>query len=389
MKRNPRIFPILALGTLALGLLPALTAQAPPEKPDPPPVITNSNLDQFKPSESTGMSRALASASNLRFSGPPLDLPADRGAHPSAIRERWSLKGILREPSGRRIPFQITFQNRRQGNSPRSETWSRTGILTARAALLPGAGSPPMSDSRMARLGPAARTSEGRVSLKCDGWSLLDPGDGRLHLDLPLHGGHLILTLAYKGEPLSLPRVAPGDPIQRTLRPQMEVQGRLNMAGHRPLPVTGKGALLQEWGPDLPSAMPGWDTLLTFFEDGRSQLYLGLHSAVKSDPPASLLLEFDAQGWPSQLSQPAPLRPQRTWTSPFSQARYPISVQIPTPLQPLTFEPLNVDQEWRGEWAGALTLWSGAGRVKDPRGIIVGDAFLELAGNAHPVQGRY
>ncbi len=374
--------PPSSLAWALLALAAPLVAQSRPE-------ITNRNLEQYSPSPTGVVNGPVSPGLMPGLAGPPLMLPADRGAHSTAVRERWSLKGILRDASGRRIPFQVTFQSRRMAGAPQPEAWSRTAILTAQAALLPGGGEAVLTGSRMARLGLPAGTAEGRVSLKCDGWSLTDPGDGRLHLDLPLKGAHLSLSLAYRGEPLSLPAIDAADPLRRTLRPKLEIQGKLEQTGRSAWNLTGFAALLQEWGPEVPQEAPGWEQVLAFLDDGRTQLYLGFQPAAKGSKARSLLLHLDAKGIPTRVEHPPALGSLRTWTSIATRARYAISVQIQDPLQPLTFEPLSVDQEWRGDWLGALTLWSGAGRIKDPRGVNLGHAFLELAGPAHPVQGRY
>lgn len=367
----------------------ALGAQVRPEMPVQIPEITDRNLGPVQPVNQGAVTVPVAPAPPRGSTGPALDLPRDRGAHPGAARERWSLKIVLRDAAGRPMPCQVSFLSRSLGGERPTGAWSRSRILTAHAALALDGGKRTLGGSRRARLGLSGEAAEDRVGLRCDGWSLTDPGDGRFHLDLALPEGRVRLTLAYKGEPHSLPPVDASDPLRRTLRTRLEAQGRVEVAGRVPMAVSGTAALLQEWGPDVPPEVAGWDQALVFLRDGHTLAYLGLHAAPGSKTPRSLLLELDPQGLPTRVHHPPAPKPKRTWASPHSRARYPVAVQIQDPRQPLAFEPILDDQEWRGNWVGASALWNGFGQVKDLQGAPVGDAFLELAGYAHPVQGRY
>ncbi len=367
----------------------ALAAQSHPEIPVQVPEITNRNLKQIESANQRVDAEPATPAPPRGSTGPALDLPGDRGAHPGAARERWSLKIALRDAAGRPMPCQVSFLSRDLGGGRPAGASNRPRILTAHAALALDGGKRTLGGSRRARLGLSGEAAEDRVGLRCDGWSLTDPGDGRFHLDLALPEGRVRVTLAYHGEPHSLPPVDASDPLRRTLWTRLEALGRVEVAGRVPIAVSGTAALLQEWGPDLPPEVPGWDQALVFLRDGRTLAYLGLHPAPGSKTSRSFLLELDPQGQPTRVHHPPAPKPKRTWASPLSRARYPVAVQIQDPRQPLAFEPLMEDQEWRGDWVGGSALWNGFGQVKDLQGAPAGDAFLELAGYAHPVQGRY
>jgi predicted secreted hydrolase len=295
---------------------------------------------------------------------------------------------MLRSPAGGIFPFQVTFLRRELGGAPQEGAWSHTRFLTAQATLGSDQGRI-LSDARRARLGLPGQAQEDRLGLRCDGWSISDPGDGWLHVDIPLRGGRVRLNLALKGDPLSLPPLEPGDPLQRTLRTRLEAEGRLELEGRAPVPVSGRALLLQEWGPEVPAEVNGWDRAFLFLRDGRSLLYLGTRASQPSQTARPLLLEINAQGLPSVAHRPPAAKVLRFWSSPLSRTRYPVALQIQDPRQPLTFEPAADTQEWVGDWVGALTFWSGAGLLKNPQGAPIGEGFLELAGYAHPVQGRF
>ncbi len=376
--------------TLALGAFsPDLGAQARPEPKPPAPAITNRNLEQFQPRELAVSNGAVAPAAPPGATGPALAFPWDRGAHLSAPLERWSLKVLLTPREGGSVPLQVTFLSRELSRNPGDLSWSRSRLLTAQATLALEGGRKVLAESRRGRLGIPAETLEDRLGLRCDGWSITDPGDGRFHVDLPLSGGHVRLTLAYRGEPLSLPLLEPGDLQRRTLRVNLVVEGQLELEGRPPLPTTGKALLLQEWGTDPPSETVGWDHCFAFLRDGRTLLNLGTRAKPGSPAGKTLLLEVNPQGQPSFVQRPPAPKARRSWSSHLSHARYLIAVQIQDPRQALTFDPMMDEQEWLGDWVGALSLWSGFGTLRNPQGALIGDAFLELAGYAQPIQGRY
>ncbi len=344
---------------LALGSLAAFTQAPSPQAP------ANGRVSDFPPGPQ----------------GPALDLTRDRGAHPEATRERWVLKGILRDAGGHRHAFQVAFTLRRLPGVPPGGSWSRQAVLSARAALLTEGGRA-QADHRRARLGLPAKATEERLDLRCEAWTLRDPGDGHFHLDLPMAGGRLQLDLGPRRDPLSLPELAAGEGRRRTLRLQPEVKGRLDLPGQLPHTVTGRAALVQTWGPDLTLEEQGWEGGCFFMADGR----LLLHEALRSGP--SLLVEVDPMGRLTRFQHPAPSKPRRIWTSPLSGTAYPVGVQIQDPRQILTYEPMLDRQEWVGSGVGSMTMWSGFGIVKDPQGFPAGEGFLELAGFAHPATGR-
>jgi len=55
----------------------------------------------------------------------------------------------------------------------------------------------------------------------------------------------------------------------------------------------------------------------------------------------------------------------------------------------LVLEPLVADQELRTRQGAAITYWEGACRVRDGLGAEMGDAYVELTGYAHSMQGRF
>jgi predicted secreted hydrolase len=52
-------------------------------------------------------------------------------------------------------------------------------------------------------------------------------------------------------------------------------------------------------------------------------------------------------------------------------------------------EPLVPGQELRTRTGTRITYWEGACRVLDAAGAEAGDAYVELTGYAHSMQGRF
>ena len=369
--------------TAALALL-ALALPLGAQDPD----LESRILEVYKPGR-TAPANGPAQPVHASVGAPALSLPRDAGAHLDAPRERWSLKGVLQGPSGQRLPFQVTFQRRRLGTASEEGPWSRTQVLTARAALCLSSGRRILQADRRARLGLAAEAAEDRLRLRCDGWSLLDGPDGRLDLLLSLPEGRVRLTLKTSGEPISLPGIDGRDPMRRTLRPGLETEGQLELQGQVPQSLKGRATLLQEWGPDLGEDQPGWDQGLFQLRDGRTWVYLNLRPTGGHTSSRAILVEVDAQGRLVRAQREPIISQRKTWQSSISGVRYPVSLQFQAWNQILTLEPLADNQELRTHWTAGSALWSGACRARDGRSDDAGDAFLELAGYAHSMRNRF
>ena len=78
-----------------------------------------------------------------------------------------------------------------------------------------------------------------------------------------------------------------------------------------------------------------------------------------------------------------------TWRSPHSAANYPLPLRLEAWGRTLTLEPVLPDQELRTRLGAGITYWEGACRVLDGQGLELGEAYVELTGYAHSLQGRF
>lgn len=352
------------------------------------PDLESRILEVYKPGR-VGPAASPGTPVHASVGAPALSLPKDAGAHLDTTRERWGLRGVLQAPSGQRIPFQVTFLRRRLGTTADEGPWSRTQVLVAEAALCLSGGRRILTAERRGRLGLVAETAEERLRLRCDGWALTESAEGRADLLLTFPEGRLRLTLALPQPPISLPGLDGRDPFRRTLRAGLETQGQLELQGQVPLELKGRTSLLQEWGPDLDEGQPGWDQGLVQLRDGRTWIYLNLRPAGGHTSSRALLAEVDAQGRLTKVQREPIISQRKTWQSSISGVRYPVALQFQAWNQILNLEPLAENQELRARWSAGSAIWSGACRVRDGRNDEAGDAFLELAGYAHPMRGRF
>ena len=368
-----------------LSSLPLLVLPLIAQDPD----LESRILEVYKPGRGPVNGPSAPAPVHTAVGGPALALPRDAGSHLEATRERWSLRAVLQAPSGQRIPLQVTFQRRRLATGTGEETWSRTQVLTAEAALCLGGGRRILSAERRGRLGLAAEAAEDRLRLRCDGWSLAESTEGRADLVLSFPEGRVRLSLTLPQAPISLPSLDPRDPLRRTARTGLEARGQMELQGQVPLDVKGRATLIQEWGPDLGEDQPGWDQGLLQLRDGRTWIYFNLRPTAGHTSSRALVAEVDAQGRLTKVQREPIISQRKTWQSSISGVRYPVALQFQVWNQILNLDPLAENQELRAHWSAGSSLWSGACRVRDGRNDEAGDAFLELTGYAHPMRGRF
>ena len=128
----------------------------------------------------------------------------------------------------------------------------------------------------------------------------------------------------------------------------------------------------------------GWDWAGIQLRDGHSLMVYRLRSRDGAQDPCSLLTEVDAQGRILRSTHAFRLQ-GGAWKSPRSAGIYPLPLRLEAWGRTLTLEPLVADQELRT----GITYWEGACRVRDDQGREAGDAYVELTGYAHSMQGRF
>ncbi|HVF70386.1 MAG TPA: polyprenyl synthetase family protein [Chthoniobacterales bacterium] len=129
----------------------------------------------------------------------------------------------------------------------------------------------------------------------------------------------------------------------------------------------------------------GWDWLGIQFENGGDLLVMVIRDQRSGVALCQYGVAVDENGT-SRLLRDVTIEPRAWWTSPLSNARYPVSCRIAIPSIDLSidFEPLAVDQEIP-VFPPLRAVWEGAGTVAGSQqgAAVRGSARLELHGYAY------
>jgi predicted secreted hydrolase len=323
--------------------------------------------------------------------------PRDHGAHPDFALEWWYFTGHLWSADGaRRYGYQLTFFRKalatRWSGSP---AWRTDQFLLAHAALTQAEGGRFRFEERFNREGIPAGASPHGLDLRDASWSARADRGGRIHLSFSVQDASLELDLT----PATPPVVFGEDGVSRKGAdpaaashylsfPRLATAGTLRLPG-RAEPVRGQSWMDHEFSSSqLAPGQVGWDWAGIQLRDGRSLMVYRLRSADGAQDPWSELTEVDAAG--------RVLRATRDfrwtggpWRSPESGATYPLPSRLQAWDETWTLEPLVADQELRTRLGARITYWEGACRVLDGQGREEGDAYVELTGYAHSMQGRF
>ena len=180
------------------------------------------------------------------------------------------------------------------------------------------------------------------------------------------------------------------DPSQASFyvsHPQLAVQGTLGL-GQQRFAVKGSAWLDHEWSEALlhPEAV-GWDWIGMNLFEGHSLTAFQLRRADGSKVWAggSFRAAGSAQS-PTDIYRFRPgevdFRPQRTWTSPLTRAKYPVEWLIRTPADFYTVKAVIDPQELDAQGSTGTVYWEGLSNLFDSNGKRVGRGYLEMTGYA-------
>lgn len=329
----------------------------------------------------------------------PLRFPVDFGAHPDTRIEWWYATGALSvegRSDGPHYGFQLTFfRSRTDVPADHPSRFAAQQLILAHAALSDLAAGRLRHDQRAARAGfgiAEAATGDTRVQLR--DWQFVREGSAtasryEARLDSADAGFGLALTLR-TSQPLLLQgsagfsRKGPAEDQASHYysQPQLVVSGQVRVEGRR-LPVQGRAWLDHEWSNSLlaPDAV-GWDWLGINLDDGGALTAFRLRRADGS--PLYAGGSFRAPGGAVRSFGPGELQlePGRRWTSPHSQASYPVTWTVTTPVGRYTLEAAFDDQELDSRRSTGAIYWEGLSRLREPGGRIVGIGYLEMTGYA-------
>ncbi|MBC8119336.1 MAG: carotenoid 1,2-hydratase [Burkholderiaceae bacterium] len=349
----------------------------------------------------------------------PLNFPRDHGAHPEYRTEWWYLTGWLDRP-GKAPPlgFQVTFFRARTSiDSSNPSAFAAKQLMIAHAAIADPARGSLLHDQRLARTGfGAASFSTDDTALLLDRWQLMRSPSGSYRSVIPARGFTLELE-ASPTQPLLLQGDAGYSRKGQTARhasyyysqPQLSVRARLAHSAKTAAAeeLTGQAWLDHEWSSTLLSDQAaGWDWIGMNLDDGSALTAFSIRPVSSptlplGPPPARLPAPL-----PAPLAAPlhayASLRPRGAgvqtfgpddvrfstlaeWSSPRTQAIWPIAREIRIGRRIFTTQPLLNDQELDSRLTTGAVYWEGASRLLED-GRQVGRGYLEMTGYVAPLR---
>jgi len=318
-----------------------------------------------------------------------LEFPRDHGAHPGLRTEWWYITGHA-NAGGREFGFQVTFfRSRVDATQGMTSRFAAKQLVFAHAAVTDVQGRKLWHDQRIAREGfdiAAAVQGDARVRLrdwslerKADGWQARLPGND-FALDLRCEPTQPVLLQGRQG--LSRKGPQPEQASYYYSLPQLAVRGGIVLRGQR-FEVTGKAWMDHEWSEELlhPDAV-GWDWIGMNLDDGSALTAFHLRRKDGSAlwdggsfrPPGGSTYSFS----PGE----AVFSPQRRWTSPLSQASYPVEWIVRTPADFYTARAVIDNQELDSRASTGAIYWEGLSDLFDSNGKRVGRGYLEMTGYA-------
>ncbi|HEX7889095.1 MAG TPA: carotenoid 1,2-hydratase [Ramlibacter sp.] len=315
--------------------------------------------------------------------------PADHGAHPELRTEWWYITGHA-ESGGRSFGFQVTFFRSRVDPTQRMQSrFAAKQLVFAHAAVTDVQGGKLWHDDRIAREGfgiAAAATGEARLRLR--DWSLAREGEA-WHAVLPAIGFALDLRCTPTQPPVAqgragLSRKGP-EAVQASYYysiPQLAVAGRLTLQG-RAFEVAGRAWMDHEWSEEyLHRDAVGWDWTGMNFDDG------GALTAFRIRRRDGTTL-WDGGSYRNPRGELAIARPgeivfepKRRWTSPASNASYPVEWTLRSPAGVHTIRAVIDNQELDSRQSTGAIYWEGLSDLLDAGGRRVGRGYLEMTGYA-------
>lgn len=337
-----------------------------------------------------------------------LDFPADFGAHPDTRTEWWYLTGWLRPEAAADAAadepthgFQLTFFRVRTGvAADHPSRFAASQLVLAHAALSDLAARRLRHDQRSARavLGVAG-AAQGDTRAWLRDWRLERSGDvgaSRYRAVLASDEAGFGLDLeAATTQPLLLQGEAghsrkgpdPGQASHYYSQPQLALSGSLRVDG-RARPVRGRAWLDHEWSDTLlhPQAV-GWDWIGINLDDGAALTAFRLRRADGSTLYAGGSLRRAGGGVRSFGPDELRFTPLRHWTSPRTQARYPVQWALESPAGRHRIEAWFDDQELDSRSSTGAVYWEGLSRLTDAAtGRRAGLGYLEMTGYVSPLR---
>lgn len=330
------------------------------------------------------------------------EFPRDFGSHPELGTEWWYITGQVRA-QGRLLGFQLTFFRSRVASTQQLRSaFAARQLVFGHAALTDVAGRRQLHAQHSARAGMGlAHAREGDTDVQLGAWFLrrqpavsgkaAEASRYEAHLsgagfvlDLQLATTQPVLLQGQSG--LSRKGPAATQASYYYSQPQLRVAGRITLDG-QVLAIDddpANRAWLDHEASDAllhPDAQ-GWDWIGMNLDDGSALTAFRLRRADGS----TLWDGGSFRAADGRLSTAhrgeTEFIPGRRWTSPATNATYPVEWTVRTGAGTFTVRALLPDQELDSRGSTGAVYWEGLSDLVDSQGRTVGRGYLEMTGYA-------
>jgi len=334
-----------------------------------------------------------------------LVFPADHGAHAESRIEWWyvtgelhagaALKGRQDEPTH---GFQITFfRSRTDVAADQPSRFAARQLLFAHAALSDLQVGRLLHDQRIARAGfGIAQALADDTAIVLRDWRLdrQDAAEGSRYqarvrsdsagfaFDFSLNTTQSVLLQGDAGYSLKGPQHTDPTFSRYYTQPQLSVSGTLTQKGSA-LPVRGTAWLDHEWSDSLlPPGAVGWDWIGMNLADGSALTAFRLRATDGRTVYAGGSLRNASGTFRNFAADEVTFTPHRVWTSPASQAHYPVEWTLQTPAGRHRIVALLDAQELDSRHSTGTIYWEGLSELRDEQGLCIARGYLEMTGYA-------
>lgn len=314
------------------------------------------------------------------------NFPEDSGPHPEYQTEWWYYTGNLKDSSGRRFGYQLTFF--RRALSPdsieRESDWAANQVYFAHFAVSDIENKKFYSAQRWSRAAlelAGARANPHRVwigdwnSRKDGDLIKLAAGNNSFSINLTLEPVKPVVLQGDRG--LSQKGPEPGNASYYYSATRLKTEGIIKLYGNE-FKVQGLSWLDREWSTSaLGEELEGWDWFSLQLKDGREIMLYQLRKKDGSidTHSAGTLIEKDGSAKTLEASD-FNIKVLDTWESPETGISYPSKWQVAIPEYglDLTVTPYQANQELNL----SFVYWEGA--VSASGGGVSGSGYVELTG---------
>jgi predicted secreted hydrolase len=321
-------------------------------------------------------------------------LPRDHASHPAHRIEWWYYTGNLRDGSGRRFGYQLTFF--RVGIDPaplNPSRWAVRDLFMAHFAVTDVAGRRHYYEDRVGRAGIGwAGADSDSYRVWNDDWLATLDETGNHVLKARATDFSIALTLqpgkpfvAHGADGYSRKGAQQGNASHYYSLTRMPTLGTLTLHG-RTFAISGDSWMDHEFGTSfLEPGQIGWDWLSLQLDDGTElMLFQMRRSDGRIDVHSSGTFVGRDGGAVRLSASEFSLQPGASWRSAATGAVYPIGWSVSAPSRSLTLQVTTLvpDQELNTERSTGVTYWEGAIEIRGTIAgcSVVGRGYLEMTG---------